>query len=57
MDFDAYTATDWPQNYVLFLNPPYTQAAAAIFKALIEFMKGCNIVLLVLSESVDGERI
>ena len=44
--YDAFTAL-WRRDQINFCNPPYTQVAATIFKALIEFMNGCSSVLLI----------
>ncbi len=44
--FNAFTA-DWPTNRICFMNPPYSQTSPAIYKAILEFSKGKNVVLLV----------
>ena len=44
--FNAFTA-DWPTNRICFMNPPFSQTSPAIYKAMLEFCKGKNVVLLV----------
>ena len=42
-----FATAGWPTNRLCFMNPPYSQTSAAIFKALLEFCRGGNVVLLV----------
>ena len=44
--FNFFTAK-WPKYRICFLNPPYSQTSAAIYKAMLEFCLGKNVVLLV----------
>ncbi len=55
-DFNMFTES-WPKKYLVFANPPYSQTASAVYKAILEFMKGVNVVLLVPYNSVCGEGL
>ncbi len=56
-DFNMFVE-NWPTNYLVFANPPYSQTASCIFKAIIEFLKGVNVVLLIPYLSVaSGKKL
>jgi hypothetical protein len=50
--YDAFTAP-WRKNFINFCNPPFSQAAAALYKAEVEFYQGVNSVLLVPQRCVN----
>jgi hypothetical protein len=55
--FNFLTA-DWPVGRICFMNPPYSQSSAAIYKGLLEFQKGKNVVLLVkYTSAVEAAQI
>jgi len=42
-----FLTADWPVDKICFMNPPFSLGSAAIYKGLLEFQKGKNVVLLV----------
>ncbi len=52
---DNADALKIPYSYYTFVNPPYDLTRVFIVKALIEYRKGKNIVMIVPSESCESK--
>ncbi len=45
-DFYDALYQNWPLGCIVYVNPPYSECTEFLIKAAIEYLKGCNIILL-----------